>query len=124
DQRMGESVVIRDESGTIFAETPVSIVVKPDEQIDLWGTPVWDGARLYLREATLRSVNGPLRWQSGESLAAERPAQLPTLTTAQAIRDLPTEKAAWKYPARLRGIITFSLTDRRCYLQDETSGIY
>ncbi len=54
-----------------------------------------------------------------------KPAQLPLLTTAREIRELPPEHAAWQYPVHLRGVVTLYSPQRwKFYLQDDTAGIY
>lgn len=51
-------------------------------------------------------------------------AELPTLTTAEAVRQLSPEEAAKGYPVKLRGIVTFRARGWLAFLQDETAGIY
>ena len=47
DQRPGEYVVVRDDTGTIFAETRQSITPKTGEQVDLWGAPICSPGDVY-----------------------------------------------------------------------------
>src|SRR6185503_7187267 len=56
---------------------------------------------------------------------APKPDQLPLLTKAWEVRDLSAERAAWKYPVRLRAVVTVTTRTNENFLfvQDETSGI-
>ncbi len=124
--RPGEHIVIRDDTGTIMAETPMTPAVNLQEMVDVWGTPVKDGVRVHLYDATVRSVNRTILPSEEEIVPApDKPAQLPLLTKAREVRDLPLEKAVWQYPVRLRGVVTFYHGFRRkFYVQDDTTGIF
>jgi PAS domain S-box-containing protein len=124
DQRLGENILIRDETGTLFAETTDSVALKPEETVDVWGTPASDGTRVVLHNASLHPVNAITRLVPDSDSPAERPAELPVLTTALQVRDLTADKAGWKYPAKLQGVVTFYLPERRLYIQDRTAGTY
>ncbi|MGA2616076.1 MAG: sensor histidine kinase [Thermoguttaceae bacterium] len=65
----------------------------------------------------------PLLSQSSDGLSTASPANLPTLTTVAAIRQLTAEEARRGYPVRIRGVITFKVPSL-LYVQDETGGIY
>jgi PAS domain S-box-containing protein len=125
DQRIGEYIVVRDGTGIVFAESPQIVAVNAQDRVDVWGTPVWDGTRLRLKKATFRLVDSG---NPPEQLAPapDKPAELPLLSKAIQVRDLAPDKAAWKYPVRLRGVVTLCLPSRgkKFYVQDDTSGIY
>ncbi|MDW7979462.1 MAG: hypothetical protein RMH97_02720, partial [Verrucomicrobiales bacterium] len=122
EQRLGEYIIVSDSTGVLFAETPQTTRVRVNQQVDLWGVPVWDGGRVYLRDATFRVV-GPS--EGGPQVVGPRPAELPVLTNAWQVRDLPPERAAWKYPVRLRAVVTVCIPHRPGFtVQDEVSGIY
>jgi len=122
EQRLGEYIIVSDATGTLFAETPQTTRVKVNQRVDLWGEPVWDGARVYLRNATFRQITSA----TGQSqYIGPKPAELPLLTNAWQVRDLPPERAAWNYPVRLRGVVTVCTPHRAGFtMQDEVSGIY
>jgi PAS domain S-box-containing protein len=127
DQRLGEHIVIRDDTGTLFAETHSMVPVKVKERVDLWGTPVWDGSRLYLKDGTFRPLDSerPALEEIGTTPAPNKPAELPLLTQARQIRDLSPRQAAWKYPVRLHGVVTLYLPLRmKFFVQDDTAGVY
>lgn len=124
EQRPGEYIIISDSTGTIFVETPQPIVAKVNQYVDVLGEPVWDGARVYLRNATFRQIDPAVATSGAEPLIA-KPAVLPVLTNAWQVRDLPPERAAWQYPVRLRGVVTLCTPHRGGFVvQDEISGIY
>ncbi len=122
EQRLGEFIIVSDGTGILFAETPQTTRVKVNQQVDLWGVPVWDGARVYLRNATFRQIGST---GAEAQYVGPKPAELPLLTNAWQVRDLPPERAAWKYPVRLRGVVTVCIPHRTGFtVQDEISGIY
>jgi len=125
DQRLGEYIVIRGDSGTLFAETQLAVVAKVNERVDLWGVPVWDGSRVYLKNAAFRSADSGVPPTKEIAAAAVKPAKLPLLTKAWEVRDLSPERAAWHYPVRLRGVVTVCTPQRAGFIvQDDISGIY
>jgi PAS domain S-box-containing protein len=68
---------------------------------------------------------GQIRAVSPAQNTNKPPGQLPLLTKALEVRRLTPEQAAWKYPVRLRGVVTLcSLQHGRIYVQDDTSGAY
>jgi PAS domain S-box-containing protein len=123
DGRLGEYIVVRDETGTIFAETRLTLVPKSQERVEVWGTPVWEGSLVRLENALFR----PLESNEPAIPAAprrEKPAQLPVLTKASEIRDLSAEQAAWHYPVRLQAVVTVNpRIGRYFFVHDSTTGI-
>ncbi len=125
DQGLGEYVTIQDETGSIRAETRETTPIGGGERAVVWGRLSWDGTQLILRNAALR----PLAW---DTIAEQRivpapgkPDHLPTLTQVRQVRDLMPAEAAWKYPVRVRGVVTTLWKDYgSLFVQDETAGIF
>src|SRR5262249_10956340 len=123
DGRPGEYLMIHDGSGTIVAETHAAELPKVKDQGDVWGTLASDGVRLRLENAFFRTTNA--HTSSKPDTETPKPDQLPLLTKAWEVRDLSAERAAWKYPVRLRAVVTVTTRTNENFLfvQDETSGI-
>jgi PAS domain S-box-containing protein len=125
DERPGEYIVVRDETGTILAETHQAILPKVKERIDLQGQPVSDGDSVSLKNAVATSLATGGSTNNEASILPVKPANLPLLTKAWEIRDLPVEKAAWHYPVRLRGVVTVNTkTNLFFFVQDDSVGIF
>ena len=124
DQRVGEYIVIRDETGTIVAETSQTLAAKMQSEVDVWGTLAVDleQNRLALQHATFRLT--PQNDSDTNAVALQKPATLPLLTSARQVRDLSPGEAAWEYPVKLRGVVTLADQRTQLYVQDETAGIY
>lgn len=122
DQQIGVYCVVKDETGSIRVEPGLRAVAKPGVVYDVVGRPTWDGMRVLLRDARYREVIQ----QSGTGSAGTqaRPAELPTLTKAWQVRDLTPERAAWRYPVRLKGVVTYYDPGQRLVVNDDISGIF
>ena len=103
-QRTGEYVVIRDETGMAFAETASTALPKLNDTVGVVGIPVWEGSQLRIRNAILLAADRETPSPAQSALSSERPEELPVLTKAWQVRDLTQERAAWKFPVRLRAI--------------------
>jgi PAS domain S-box-containing protein len=68
-------------------------------------------------------ANGPGYSQNADRLPPATGPR-PPLTNAAAVRELTTEQAGTRLPARLRGVVTYVLDGRNCFLQDESAGIF
>jgi len=121
DERVGEYIVISDATGTLFADTHLTAMPKLKEVVEVVGRPVWGGSGIRLKDAVF---NLATREVSNSRLIEPAPDQLPVLTKAWEIRDLPPERAAWKYPVSLRGVVTYYVPNKRLCIQDDISGIY
>lgn len=124
DQRVGEYLVIRDETGTILAETTQTLAPKMQSIVDVWGTALLDteANRLSLQNASFRLA--PQDGTRTNAVSSQKPATLPVLTHARQVRDLSAAEAAWEYPVKLRGVVTLADQRTQLYVQDETAGIY
>jgi len=124
DQRVGEYIVIRDDTGTVFVETPQTLTVKLQTMVDVWGTPAGDENRITLRNSNFRLVEGTATAASAGT--AQKPAELPLLTKVRQVRELMPEQAGWEYPVKLRATVTFNHPppNSKLYICDDTSGIY
>ena len=124
DERPGEYIVIRDETGTILAETHQAILPKVKERVDLQGQPVLNGDEVSLKNAEAISLATGGSTNSEETIASVKPANLPLLTKVWEIRDLPAEKAAWHYPVQLRAVVTVNTkASHYFFVQDDSAGI-
>ncbi|HZL42779.1 MAG TPA: PAS domain S-box protein, partial [Verrucomicrobiae bacterium] len=125
DQRLGEYVIVQENSSSIRAETRQTTLLAGGERVTVWGIPAWDGNNVYLRLAGVRPVSWDALAVQRVVPAPGRPEELPTLTQVRQIRDLTPDRAAWKYPVRVRGVITTIWKDNRSlFVQDETAGIF
>jgi len=125
DQGLGEYVTIQDDTGSIRAETRQTTPIPPGERAIVWGRLAWDGNNVLLRNAAIR----PLAWdtiaEQKITPAAGKPDRLPTLTQVIQIRSMPPEQTAWKYPVRVRAVVTALWKDYKAlFVQDDTAGIY
>ena len=124
DERPGEYIVVRDETGTILAETHQAILPKIKERVDLQGQPVLAGDSVSLKNTVAISLATSGSTNSEETIASVKPATLPLLTKVWEIRDLPAEKAAWHYPVRLRVVVTVNTrASHYFFAQDDSAGI-
>jgi len=122
DERVGEYIVIRDETGTMLAESSQVFSLKMGTAVDVWGSPGGDLSRRYLRLATFREA--AVQNASTNAVIAQKPAVLPLLTNVMQVRELSPTEAGWEYPVKLRGVITLSYQHTRTYFEDSTAGIY
>lgn len=120
DQRVGEYIVIRDDTGTMLAEGSQTVSVKMQTVVDVWGSPVGDLNRPYLRQSTFRVMDQPAE----ASATSQRPVTLPVLTKVRQIHELTPNQAGWEYPVKIRGVITLAYQHMRTYVEDDTAGIY
>ncbi|HLP77112.1 MAG TPA: hypothetical protein VK327_09350, partial [Candidatus Paceibacterota bacterium] len=123
-QHLGEYVVINDGTGTVFADLQPVVSLKIKDVVEVVGTPVWEGSQFHLRNTsfTVRMPEAKAVTNASEP-SLVRPVVLPLLTKAWHIRDLPAEKAAWKYPVQLSGVVTYFEKNNRFCIQDDISGI-
>ncbi|HET7624252.1 MAG TPA: PAS domain S-box protein, partial [Verrucomicrobiae bacterium] len=127
DQRLGEHIVVRDSSGAVEAKSTEMVIVPAQREVDVWGTPSWNGGHLSLRNATFRIVdtNSVPNASKTRNRAEKKPATLPLLTKASQLLNLSPEEAAWKYPIHFRGVVTLYCPERRqFFVQDDTGGFY
>ncbi len=122
DQRSGEYIVVSDNTGTLFVESHAAVMPKIKEVVDIVGTPVWEGSHFRLRNATIRGNTSANPSNSNEA-SSVKPDTLPLLTKAWQVRDLSAEKADWKYPVHLHGVVTYVAKGWRLCVQDDISGI-
>lgn len=123
DQRVGEYIVVRDETGTILAESSEALGVKMQTVVDVWGILSGDLNRVSLRQASYRIA------ESADSAITnnatpQKPANLPVLTKASQVRELTSTQAGWEYPVKLRGVVTLAARSARTYVEDDSAGIY
>ena len=122
DQTVGESLVIRDDTGTIFAKSSETVAFKMQDVIDVWGTVSGNINRLSLQHATFRlAAPGSL---DTNAASAQKPANLPLLTKASQVRELTPAQASWEYPVKLRAVVTLAYQHSRVYVEDDTAGIF
>lgn len=122
DQRVGEYIVVQDETGTISAQSSQTLAVDMETVVDVWGVPAGDFNRVNLKQAVFRLAAADNR--DTNSTAPQKPANLPTLMKASEVRELSLTQAGWEYPVKLRGIVTLAGHRNRTYVQDDTAGVY
>jgi PAS domain-containing protein len=123
DQRVGEQIVIRDETGTISVQSTQALALKMETVVDVWGTPGGDLNRISLRRGMFREISAT-NLAAANQIAPQKPAQLPTLTRADQIRELPPAQAGWAYPVKLRAVVTLPYQRARTYVQDGAAGLF
>jgi len=125
DQRLGEFVVIQDETGSIRAETRQTTPLESGETVIAAGLLAWEENHAVIRSAVVWPESSYLAANQQVRPAPDKPDTLPLLTQVREIRELPPEKAAWKYPVRLHAVITGIRKDiRGMWVSDETEGIF
>lgn len=113
-------LTIEDEWGSVDVQTETAISVAVGAQVEAEGYPAWDGLRISLSRARVRTLSA----KPPVSLS-EHVRDLPALTTVQQVHGLPAERAAKALPVRLSGVLTYvDPIWRQFYLQDATGGIY
>jgi len=122
DQRVGEYLVIRDDSGTILAESSQTLAVKMQAIVDVWGRPDGDLNRLTLQHATFRIAS--TESNGTNDVRAQKPANLPLLTKVSQIRELSVVQSGWEYPVKIRAVVTLAYQHSRLYVEDDTAGIF
>lgn len=81
------------------------------------GSHTWCGAGILLM---LMLAPAGRTWNQGQG-----PSRLPTLTTAEQVRELTPDQANRGYPVRLRAVVTFiDFAVGDFFVQDATAGIY
>jgi len=124
DERPGEFIVVYDGTGTVFAETHQAALPPVKELAEVSGRPVSDGYSFSLQDAAVSSLNAGGFSSNNLAATALKPAQLPLLTKIWEIRDLPPEKAAWKYPVQLHAVVTVNAHHKNFFCaQDDSAGI-
>jgi PAS domain S-box-containing protein len=123
DQRPGEYLVIRDETGTMLATSSQTLGLKMETVVDVWGTAAGDLNRYYLRNATFRMASAPGTGDTN-AIALQKPATLPVLTKVRQVRELSATEAGWEYPVKLRAVVTLAFQHTRTYVEDDTAGIF
>ncbi|MFO1476555.1 MAG: PAS domain S-box protein [Verrucomicrobiota bacterium] len=125
DQRLGEYVVLQDETGSLRVETRQTTPLGGGESVLAWGRPALDGSHLVLKNASVWPTAWNAETQETFAPAPGKPAELPLLTLVREIRDLPPAQAAWKYPVKIRGVITAVRNDYKAFwIQDRTAGVF
>ena len=123
DQRVGEYLAIRDETGTILAVSPQTPVVKMQTVVDVWGVVSESLNRVYIKQAIIRVADAGDNADTN-GLVSQKPATLPVLTNVSQIRELSSLQAGWEYPIKLRAVVTLAYQQKRLYIQDATAGIF
>ena len=123
DQRVGEYIVIRDETGTVQARSSQTLAVKMQTVVDVWGTLEGDLNRISIQRATFRVADVAAVGDTNAA-APQKPENLPVLTKASQIRELSPTQAGWEYPVKLRAVVTLSFQRSRIYVQDDTAGVF
>lgn len=110
------SILIDDAPGTIDCQFEQGAAPPAGATVEVEGFPTWDGLRISLQRARIRSIPAP-------AVPAAAPRDL--IQTVRAIRNLSAEKANLALPVRIRGVITYiDSVWRQLYVQDNTAGIY
>jgi PAS domain S-box-containing protein len=124
DQRLGESVVVEDDTGWIRADTRQLTPIPGGEEVTVWGRLTWDGNNVILKNGRIRPLVLESVAEQKVTPAPGKPAHLPTLTQVRQIRDLPPSQAAWEFPVHLRAVATTVVANQTLFVQDDTAGIY
>ena len=125
DQRVGEFIAIRDETGALYARSTETLRVDMQAQVDVWGIPDRNADRLTLLQATFSVVNSAGIQKTERHSRREAPPVLPVLTKTSETRELTTAQAGWEYPVKLHGVVTLSLHRMRTYVEDDSgAGVF
>lgn len=113
-------LTLQDEWGSIDIRPGTASAVAVGAQVEAEGYPSWDGLRISLSRARVRTLPG-----NPPGLSTEQMRHLPVLTTVRQIRELSAERAAEALPLKISGVVTYvDPIWRQFYLQDATGGIY
>lgn len=124
DQRVGEYIAIRDETGALYARSTNTIRVELQAEVDVWGIPDGNADHLTLLQATFHLVNSA-GIQRTNGAAAEKPAVLQVLTKASQVRELTATEAGWEFPVKIHGVVTLSIHRMRTYVEDDSgTGVF
>lgn len=129
-QRLGESLVIKDATGAITAQTEEMLPAAAGSRVDVMGELAFKEGVPQLRDVTYRLLDNP--GNSGNSLAGRLPSasstptgELRVLTRADDVRRLTPEEAKRGDPVRLRAVVTFYDPEwYTLFVQDSSAGIY
>jgi PAS domain S-box-containing protein len=122
----GQSVVVKDPTGTIRGRIIQQTEIQGDERVDVWGFFSVDQQGASLENAYFEVVRTPP--QADLSRASDGPAtspQPPFLTEIADVAKLSRNDAARRLPVRLRGVLTYADPEwRNGFLQDKSGAIY
>jgi two-component system cell cycle sensor histidine kinase/response regulator CckA len=128
--RMGESLTIRDQSGTVRLLTSQMTAVQIGDQVKGLGFPGWRASELVLEDSVfsvMKSAAG-MATNSEESqiLASNSATNHPSiLRRARQILSLSSEVATQRVPVRIEGVVTYCDLDWGVlFVQDATAGIF
>jgi PAS domain S-box-containing protein len=112
------TLLVRDSSGIIAAQTLFTRPIAPGDEVDLIGFAD-------LGSPVPRIINAVYLRIKALAIQSKEESGLPTLTSIKQIHRLRAEEAARGYPVRIQGIITYhnpqlSMT----FIQDENDAIY
>ena len=117
---------VDDGTGRLVIRTDGRTGLQADGRSDALGFITREGARVFLADGIVRSVENETSGGRRPDVDSSSPAQtaVPSvITTVSAIRQLPPIEARRGYPVRLRAIVTTS-TASAAFIQDSTAGIY
>jgi diguanylate cyclase (GGDEF)-like protein len=116
----GEAALIEDEFGAVEARLARTARVHVGDMVEAAGFPVADGVREDLFYAQIAPVVAAPVQPAGAA-----GFWTPFLTTVEAVRALPSARAAQALPVHVSGVITFfDSSQNEMFLQDSTGGIY
>jgi signal transduction histidine kinase/CheY-like chemotaxis protein len=126
---LGDSFRIKDDTGEVHVRAAQRYSVQSGDKIRVAGFPSLASPEVYLEEAVLelgRNSHGSAGIDSEKKAYETTLARtLETLTTVSQIRRLTKEKAALRYPIRLRAVVTYDDPAwGLLFVQDSTGGIY
>ncbi len=127
EQKLGESLVVRDALGTLRVATPLKTRVEAGDVVEVVGFPALDDQkRPVLADAVFRAVDrgtNSVARSVGNTSGAE--AALPTLRTVAELRALSPDESRRGYPVEISGVVTFF--DREwpgMFIHDGANGVY
>jgi len=117
----GTLFYLRDSTGTVQVQPTAGSSVEVNDSVGVTGFLSRGDDRVYLRNASVHAFGAS---QSRET-SRGRTESLPTLTTAESVRELSSEEARRGYPIEVEGVVTYADSARQAlFVQDETAGIF
>ncbi len=112
------TLLVRDSTGVIEAETLFARPIAPGDEVDLIGFADLGSKRPRITSAVYLRIKA-------QAIQSREEKGLPTLTEIRKVRDLSKEEAARGYPVRIQGVITYhnpqlSMT----FIQNKGDAIY
>lgn len=122
----GESMVVKDATGSIGARIIQTTLAQLDEHVNLWGYLTISQGEIYLRDAyfegqpSTKAFPQPANSPDAKSIAARG-----EITQISEISKMSPEEASEGLRVRIQGVVTFADPDwRNCFVQNQQGAVF